>query len=393
MKQMTKMQWFLIVLAIFLVSVNLRPAVTSIGPLLNTIMEDLNVSNTQMSLLTSIPVFCMGLFAPLAVPFHKRLGYKWSINLLLIGIGISTAARLFFTSFAALIITSFVAGVCIAIISPMINAYIKEKFQDNFGPIIGVYSLAIGFGAMISAGLTGVFYEQFQNSWPSALSIWGILAAVAVVVWSVAISDREQQIEKVEESQNVRNPWKNKKIWTILLFFGFQTSLFFSLTTWLSPMGIEKGMDLVTAGSVITVMSIVQMIGNIVIPSLLNRYQNIVAWLYGLIAVGLLGVLVLFIDSQYAIWAGAIILGVSLSGLFPIGLMMPLQESQNEAEAHSFSSMVFSGGFMMSAIVPLLIGFVYDFTGTHVVSKVILVVICIAMFITVAMYAKESRSV
>lgn len=393
MKQITRVQWLIIVTAIFLVSVNLRPAITSIGPLLNTIMEDLNVSNTQMSLLTSIPVFCMGLFAPLAVTFQRRLGYKWSINLLLIGIGIATAARLFFTSFASLIITSFIVGVCIAIISPMLNAYIKARFKDNFGSVIGVYSLAMGFGAMISAGLTGVFYEQFQNSWPAALSIWGILAAVAVVVWSLAISDREQIKEEVVESTEGRNPWKNKKNWSVLLFFGFQTSLFFSLTTWLSPMAMEQGMDLVTAGSVITVMSIVQMIGNIIIPSLLNKYPNIFAWLYSLIAIGLVGVLVLFIDSQIAIWIGAIILGVSLSGLFPIGLMLPLQEAQNEAEANSFSSMVLSGGFMMSAIVPLLIGFIYDFTGTHFVSKVILVVMCIAMFASVAMYVKQSRSV
>lgn len=393
MNQMSKMKWILAVTAIFFVSINLRPAVTSVGPLLNTIMDDLNVSNTQMSLLTSIPVFCMGLFAPLAVPFQKRLGYKWSINVLLLGIGIATAARLFFTSFTALIVTSFIAGLCIAVISPMINAYIKAKFASSFGLVIGVYSLAIGFGAMVSAGFTGVLFESFQNSWAAALSVWGILAIVAIIVWSIATPEGETFKTSEETVKEVRNPWKDKRIWTIMIFFGLQTSLFFSLTTWLSPMAMEQGMSLITAGSVLTVMSIVQMVGNLVIPSLLNKTGNMNGWLYSLILVGLVGVFVLMIEAEWAIWTGAIILGVSLSGLFPIGLMMPLDEARNEAEANSFSSMVLSGGFMMSAIVPLLIGVVYDMVGTHLVSKWILVVICIAMYLSIFVYAKQVRRV
>ena len=392
MKKLNGWQMALIVAAIFLVSINLRPSVTSIGPLLNKIQEDLGVSSTMMSLLTSVPVFCMGLFAPLAVPFNKALGYKWSINLLLIGIGIATGARLFFTSFSALIITSFVAGLCIAIISPMLNAYIKEKFANNMGPVIGVYSLAIGFGAMISAGFTGVFYERFQNSWPAALSIWGVLAFIAIIVWSIVLPEKQQVEAKITE-QVGRNPWKLKTVWIIMLFFGIQTSLFFSLTTWLSPIAMEQGMGLLVAGSVITAMSIVQMIGNIIIPSLLNKFSNVSLWLKALTVVSAIGTAFLFIDAEWSVWVAAVLLGAALSGLFPIGLILPLQEAQNDAEANSFSSMVLSGGFMMSAIVPLVMGIIYDAAGTHFISKWLLVVLCILMYISIQMYESNKRRV
>lgn len=393
MNKLNRWQMALIVGAIFLVSINLRPAVTSVGPLLNTIQKDLGISSTMMSLLTSVPVFCMGLFAPLAVPFNKALGYKWSVNLLLIGIGIATGARLFFTSFTALIITSFVAGLCIAIISPMLNAYIKEKFADNMGPVIGVYSLAIGFGAMISAGFTGVFYERFQNSWPAALSIWGVLAFIAIIVWSMAIPEKQPQEVKATISEVGRNPWKLKTTWIIMLFFGIQTSLFFSLTTWLAPIAMEQGMGLVVAGSVITAMSIVQMVGNIIIPSLINKFGTVTLWLKALTVIGAIGTAFLFIDAQWSIWVAAVILGIALSGLFPIGLLLPLQEAKNDTEANSFSSMVLSGGFMMSAIVPLLIGIVYDAAGTHFISKWLLVVLCVIMFGSIMMYETNKRHV
>lgn len=392
MQQVKSWHVWVTLAAIFFVSLNLRPSVTSVGPLLNTITADLNISSTQVSLLTSIPVFCMGLFAPLAVPFQKKLGYKWSINLLLVAIGLATAARIWFGSYIALIITSFVAGVAIAIISPMINAFIKERFPDKVAPVIGIYSLAIGAGATISAGFTGVFFEQF-NSWQIALGLWGALTIIAIVLWTFAAADKGKAVEITEEDGQVRNPWKNKTAWLILFFFGVHTSLFFSLTTWLSSVAQEQGFSVVTASAVLTTMSLVQIIGNLFIPMLINKYPSRIMWLYILLAIGTVGAGILFINADWAMWAGAVILGISLSGLFPIGLMLPLDEAKNNGEASSWSSMVLAGGFMMSAIVPLLIGVVYDNVGTHLVSKWIFIALFVLQFIAVYMYQVNKRHV
>lgn len=378
--------------AIFFVSLNLRPSITSIGPLLNTISSDLNITNTQVSLLTSIPVFCMGLFAPLTVLVLRKLGYRWAINLLIVVIGISTALRIMFGSYAALIITSFVAGLAIAIISPIINAFIKERFPQKLEPVIGVYSLAMGAGATLSAGFTGIFFEKY-GSWQIALGLWGFLSIPALILWTIASGKQEQLAVRQLQSTEVRNPWKTKRAWFILLFFGLQTSSFFSLTTWLSPVAQEQGFSLVTAASVLTVMSIVQIIGNIIIPILVNRFPDRIKWLYGLLLIGTIGGGIMLIDANWAMWTGAVLFGLSLSGLFPIGLMLPLDEAKNNEEASSWSSMVLSGGFMMSAIVPLLIGAAYDMTGTHIVSKWIFITLFLLMFLAVYMVQVNKRHV
>lgn len=378
--------------AIFFVSLNLRPSITSIGPLLNTIAEDLDITNTQVSLLTSIPVFCMGLFAPLTVPVLRRLGYQWAINLLILAIGASTAARILFGSYTALILTSFIAGFAIAIISPMINAFIKERFPLKLEPVIGVYSLAMGAGATLSAGFTGIFFERF-DSWQIALGLWGLLSIPALILWTLATRKQDRLTIREIQKEEARNPWKTKHAWLILLFFGLQTSSFFSLTTWLSPVAQEQGFTLVTAASVLTTMSVVQIIGNIIIPILINKFPNRIKWLYGLLVIGTIGGGILLIDANWAMWAGAVLLGLSLSGLFPIGLMLPLDEARNNEEASSWSSMVLSGGFMMSAIVPLLIGAVYDMTGTHYVSKWIFISLFLLMFLAVFMVQVNKRHV
>ena len=391
MQQMSNTKKWIIFIAIFFVSLNLRPSVTSIGPLVNTIQSELNVSSTMMSLLTSIPVFCMGLFAPFAVPMQKKFGYRSSINVLMVLIGFATAARFYFDSFAALIFTSFLTGFAIAIISPIINAYIKETFKEKMAPVIGIYSFAIGAGASLSAGLTGPLYEGSSN-WAYALAIWGALAILALITWTLAVEKKikiESSVEAVAEE--ARNPWKNKLAWIIMIYFGLQTALFFSLTAWLPSMGQELGLSIITAGNVLTTMSIVQLIGNLTISSLVGKYPNLIAWLYGLIGFGTIGALILFIDAGWSIWVGAMILGAALSGLFPIGLMLPLQEAQNNREGNEWSSMVLSGGFMISAVLPLLIGVVYDVSATHFATKIIFVVLFILMFISIVFMQRAKR--
>ena len=375
MQQLSKWKYGFIILSIILVSINLRPAITSVGPILSTIRDALQVSSTHMSLLTSIPVFCMGLFAPLAVPIQKKYGYRWSITILVALIGLATAARILFSNYSSLVVTSFLAGFAIAIISPIINAYIKEMFPTKMEPVIGIYSFAMGFGATLSAGFTAIIYKTFTGNWALALGIWGVLAIIAMTSWFTTVNDSGAISIKSSQTDEKRNPWKNKVAWSILLYFGFQTSLFFSLTTWLTSVALEQGMALLTAGSVLTLMTIVQLVGNLLIPSLINRYPNRIIWLHSLIMIGLVGSAVFFFNENWAIWVSSVVFGFVLSGLFPIGLMLPLDEAKNKAEANEWSSMVLSGGFMMSAIVPLIIGIVYDLTGTHYVTKWIIVIL------------------
>ncbi|WP_368087138.1 MFS transporter [Paenibacillus sp. cl6col] len=85
----------LLILSLFLVSTNLRAAITSISPLLEDIQKDLGMNGMSASLLTTIPLFCMGIFAPMAASLSDRLGMERAITVCIGLIGIATAARFF----------------------------------------------------------------------------------------------------------------------------------------------------------------------------------------------------------------------------------------------------------------------------------------------------------
>ncbi len=382
----------LVVVSIFLVALNMRPAVTGIGPLFNILKASLHVSNTQMSLLTSIPVFCMGLFAPLAVPLQKKLGTKIAIALLIIIVALANGLRFLEENYVLLVVTSFAAGFAITIIGPIVNAYIKEKFPKRFATVVGVYSFGIGTGATLSAALTVSFYNRFNQHWTVALGSWVVLAVIALVFWLLVVRSKQDHLTSQEEMTQgaARNPWKNRRAWTILVYFGLQTSLFFSMMSWLSPMLQDKGFSLVAASSMLTYMSIVQMIGNIVIPMLMEKWPNRITWLVALGALGIIGFILLWVGTGAMLWVAVFIIGIVLSGLFPIGLLLPLDEARTNEEANSWSSMVLSGGFMMSSIIPILIGYCYDVTGNHAFTYVIFIVLMLGIITTTFILKKNN---
>ena len=66
--------------ALFLGALALRPQLVGVGPLLPEIDEDLGVSHAVAGLLGTIPVLCMGVFAPPAAYVAARIGTRAAIG-------------------------------------------------------------------------------------------------------------------------------------------------------------------------------------------------------------------------------------------------------------------------------------------------------------------------
>jgi CP family cyanate transporter-like MFS transporter len=379
--------------AIFLIALNLRPAVTSIGPLLNTIRNDLHLTNSEVSLLTAIPVICMGLFAPLAVHWLNKFGQRNGISILIIIIGIMTLLRTWLHDYISLLVTAFIIGVAIAIIGPIISSLIKAKFPNRMASAIGIYSLGMGAGATLSAGLTGVIYEVVGKRWEYALSIWSALALLAYLIWVLTKKKDEIEIESILSNEPIifRSPWSNNRAWLILLFFGFQASLFFSLTTWLGSAASELGFNVIEAGTVISVLTISQIVGNICIPLLLEKFPNRSFWIYFSLALGAVGLVLLLTNSTLLIWPACIFLGLTLGGLFPLALLLPLDETTDAKEANAWTAMVQTGGFIMGGLTPLVIGILYDLSGSHQITYYVLLMLVVGMFVVTMLLNKKNN--
>lgn len=133
-------------LGLFLVALNLRPAIASVSPVLETIRQDLGLSRALLGLLTTIPVVCMSVFALVAPRVAGRIGAEramlWSIVL----IGTAVAGRLAAGRPGVLFFTTLVAGVGIALAQSLLPAIVKGWFPDRAALVTGLYTVGMTSG-------------------------------------------------------------------------------------------------------------------------------------------------------------------------------------------------------------------------------------------------------
>lgn len=380
---------YLYILALFFVSINLRIGITSVSPVLETIRQDLNISNFSVSFLTAIPVFCMGTFALLTGKVIRKYGAEKSIMACLILIGFATCMRAFTFSISTLFASSLFIGIGIALAGPLLSGFIKEKSPTKIGLMIGIYSIGMGTGASLSAGLTIPLQHVLKDDWNMALAFWGVLTIIAIIFWYPVMKRK-----KNTSTQNKKNnslPLRNKKAWLFTIFFGLQSGIFYSITTWLAPANQSMGVSSEQAGTLITVFTVIQMICSFLIPTLADIYKNRALWLLGSICFVLVG-LSLMIYPLTTPWVPSILLGIGLGGIFPLALMLPLYETKTSEDASAWTAMMQSGGYIMGGFIPVLAGIARDYFDGYTQIFIIMALLSFILFILTLVMNKRKRN-
>ncbi|WP_270170898.1 MFS transporter [Paenibacillus sp. SYP-B4298] len=379
------MRFLFLLTALFLASLNLRPAISSVSPLLETIRESLGMSGALASLLTSLPVLCMGFFAPAAVKLSSRFGLERTVACCLLLIGGATAARFAASTGWMLLLTALVAGIGIAITGPLLSGFVKRHF-DNPTAIVGVYSMSLVIGAGLGAALAVPLQSALNDSWQASAASWSVLAFAALLFWwrpikpkqRVAGSD-EPAVQTTPQAKRAGLPLRSKRAWLLTGFFGLMAVIFYSMTAWLAPIVEEMGASRQTAGSVLTLFTVVQIPMSLLMPLLISRYQRRGVWLVACSLLELIGLLLLLLHASP--WLIAIVLGLGAGGLFPIALMLPIDEAADAEEASSLSAMTQSGGYMIASLGPLFVGVMHDRFGGYTSAIYGLAILVIVMIV------------
>lgn len=376
----------LLITAIFLASLNMRPVITSVAPLLSNIQNDLGMSGLTASLLTTLPVLCMGIFAPLAVRISRKIGMERAILGSMILIGLATASRAFTESSSMLILTALLSGMGIGIAGPLLSGFIKQHFP-NGSALVSVYSASLVFGASLAAGLSVPLYTWLDSSWQKSLAVWALLALAAIVCWW-GIAARPVQA-KAHTNANYALPLSNRKAWLLTVFFGLMASVFYSLTAWLAPIVESMGYSKQEAGTLLTLFTLIQIPVSIIIPVLVAKYKRRTFWLVLCSLFELTGVVLLV--ASVSPFASVILLGIGAGGLFPLALILPITETQRSEEVSSWSAMNQGGGYILGAMGPLLMGQIYDWSGKFQSALIGLMVVIVMMIIVQLMIGRGSQ--
>ncbi|MET3657068.1 MFS transporter [Sporosarcina psychrophila] len=381
------MRFVYLVMIIFFVSLNLRPSITSVGPLLDIIQTDLGMSGVTASLLTALPVFCMGLFSILAIKLNKRLGMEKSLLIAMSLIFVATFLRMFVHNSFLLFATALFSGIGIGIAGPLITGFIKKYFPNNHG-LMGVYSVSMVIGAAVASSLSVPTYQRMNESWQHALGFWSILAVPAFLLLIPLLNKAEKSTDTLPISALFV---KNKRVTLFMLFFGCMAAIFYSLTAWLAPIVQSMGFSYSQSGLILTLFTVIQIPISFLIPILVSKTGNRKVWLLVCSFSEIIGILILLLN--YSPWIATVFLGIGAGGLFPLALLLPIQEAKNIEETVSWSAMMQFGGYLLGALGPAFIGLTIDVFDNFVPALGGLSIILCVMLFTILKIGNNEQSI
>ncbi|MBQ0833472.1 MFS transporter [Marinobacter sp.] len=339
-----------------LVALNLRPALTSVGPILTSIGDSLSLSSIGQGVLTTLPVLLLGLAAPIAPRAARKLGMERAVLVALIILGVATVARPYL-GVSGLFLGTAVVGGCIGIMSVLLPGIVKRDFPESASLMTGIYTAVLCTGASVAAGSTEPLRMAFAGAWEPALAFWAIPAVIAAAAWWVQLDGK--QVPKAPGAPE-KSLFKDKLAWQIAFYMGLQSSLAYTVFGWLPTILQDRGLEPVNAGLALSVSILVQVPTAIAAPWVAShmRDQRFMVVLVMLTTLtGLCGSIYAPIEG---VWLWVILLGLGQGGSFSIALTLLAVRARDAETAARLSGMAQSVGYTMAALGPLFVGVLHE---------------------------------
>ncbi|MBJ9976147.1 CynX/NimT family MFS transporter [Pseudomonas sp. S75] len=350
---------WLLLLGLVMVALNLRPALSSMAPVLSEVSAGLGLSGSAAGLLTTLPVLCLGLFAPLAPVLARRLGSERVILgvLVILALGMLVRSTL---GVGGVFFGSVIAGASIGIIGVLLPGIVKRDFPAHAGTLTGVYTMALCLGAAMAAGSTVPLSRALGDSWAWGLGIWALPALLAMLVWS---PQARHGHGAHRATYRVRGLWCDPLAWQVTLYMGLQSSLAYIVFGWLPSILIGRGLSPTEAGLVLSGSVLVQLISSLGAPWLATRGKDQRLMIVVVMLTTLCGLFGCLYAPVSGLWGWAVLLGLGQGGTFALALTLIVLRSKDSHVAANLSSMAQGVGYTLASLGPLAVGLVHDLTG------------------------------
>ncbi|WP_218089812.1 CynX/NimT family MFS transporter [Salinivibrio sp. SS3] len=377
MTKVNERNYALFAVTTVLVGLNLRPIMASVGPVLDLIQADTGVGDTSAGLLTTFPVLAMGVFAFFGGVLQRKFGVEKTVLWSLIALCAATLSRFYFHGEMALIATAVLGGTGIAVIQAVLPGMIKRDYGDKVGQLMALYTVGIMGGAMLSSSLTAPVSNL--SSWPLSLSLWGILAIIALLSWKKISADSAG----AGGQENAQLPLTSKRAWFLLLFFGVGTSAYTLVLAWLPPFYVQLGWSGTASGLLLGGVTLCQVIAAVSLSSVVDRFSDRRPILYSILGVIILGLMCLVVSPESLFIPALLLLGFGIGGLFPMSLIIIVDHLQAASQAGSLMGFVQGGGYVVASIMPFAAGVINDYFNDLSMAWVVMLVAMVVQLMMV----------
>lgn len=358
--------------AIIVMACLLRAPITSVSPVLSLIRTDVEMGSAVLGLLTTIPLVMFALMSPFAGAIGARLGEGRAMLLSLLAVLAGALGRSY-AGAAGLFAGTLLLGAGIAVGNVLVPSILKARFADHIGPATGAFTMSMSCGAGIATGVS--LPLALTLGWRHALALWGVLAAVAFLLWLPQRGLRVAQDPADGSSGASATPvLRSSTAWGIAAFMGMQSILFYCFVAWLPTILTERGVDAVVSGYYALGYQFIGIPASFCIPTIAARMahqRGLIAAVAALYAAGLL--LVLLGQSPGVLLTGTLVCGFCTGACFSLCMLLIGLRARNAADAARLSGLVQTVGYAVAAVGPLAMGALHDATDSFALPMGVLV--------------------
>ena len=388
----------LVVAGLVLSALNLRPAISGLGPLLKEVQNGLGMSGTVAGLLTSVPPLCFAVFGGLAPRLARRFGPAAVVLSGMLAITAGLAIRPFTGGTATFLAATALALAGIAVSNVLMPVVVKHWFPEKVGTMTGLYSMSLSLGTSLAAAVTVPMTEALGGSWQLGIGAWAVLGIVAAAPWAGVVRDRSarpepraaeeavpeetEAAERVEEARTAGQPQaaaqdaplriaKSPTAWALAVFFGLQASTAYIIMGWFPQILRDAGVSASAAGVMLALTMGMGIPLSFVLPKVAARMRHQGPLVVLLAVSGLLAYVGLWLAPAAGAWVWALILGIS-NCAFPLALTMIGLRARSGPGVAKLSAFAQSTGYLISIPGPLLVGALHDASGGWHASLVLM---------------------
>ncbi|MGW6156990.1 CynX/NimT family MFS transporter [Streptomyces sp. NPDC055144] len=384
----------LMIVGIVLAALNLRPAITSLGALLEEVRDGLGMSGSVAGLLTSVPPLCFAIFGVMAPRLARRFGPGAVVCAGMAAIAAGLVIRPFTGSTVGFLVASGLALMGIAVSNVLMPVIVKRRFPDRVGSMTGLYSMALALGTSLAAAVTVPMTDALGGNWKTGLAVWAALAVAAVVPWVPLVRERGTEggtAAGASQQDDGLRITRSRTAWALAVFFGLQATAAYITMGWMAQIFRDAGVSAGTAGVLLAVTMAMGVPLAFVIPRLATRLPSQGPIVIALGVCGLAGYAGLYLAPSGGAWVWAILLGIS-NCAFPLALTMVGMRARTGTGVAKLSAFAQSTGYLISIPGPLLVGVLYQHSGGWGVPIALMAALMVPQ-IVVGVIAGRNRTV
>ncbi|WSA07777.1 MFS transporter [Micromonospora sp. NBC_01813] len=358
----------LVLAAMLLVALNLRVAITSLGPLLNEVRTGLPLSGLQAGVVTTLPALAFAAVGATTPWLVRRVSPPRLLVASMGALAIGQLLRVTTGTGWLFVLTSALALAGIAVANVLLPTLVRQYFPHRVGLVTGAYMMSLTIGAAVAAG-AAVPIAHAAGTWRVGLGFWALVAAAAAVIW-LPIAWRARQRSSAAHEPATHEPAARTAIragrtrlgWLMAGFFGAQSFAAYAQMGWLAQLFRDSGFSPGSAGLLLAGVTAVSVPIALVMPTLATRLTSLRPLVLGTALASALS----YAGLLWLPYEGALVWMVLLAlgqGTFPMALAMIGLRARTNAGVVSLSAFAQSVGYLIAALGPLSIGLLYTRTG------------------------------